>query len=191
MNIAVTVSPAHFADIPGILTVLKQNLIGPTNPFTPSSENTGFLIHSFTAEEVAEWIKDEENAIVLVSKKADGVVVGYAVSFNLEKLPQYLQDKFLAAISNIDKLSPSTKILYYRHIAKTPGEKQIGKALLESVLHKANLQNYQYVVCQIVHEPVFNLVSAEFHKKMGFCLVTTYKDGNLTLGIYFKKFTSI
>lgn len=178
---------ADTENIPGILNVLQQNLIARQKALSDDIlERQGFLIHSFTHQDLMASIFDKENYIVSIAAEEDEVV-GYTMGCNVKSLDPILQSKFVTASDKIKDIIFTKKVLYHRHIAKLLNKKNVGKQLLEFLVEHAISQNYQYMICQIAHSPIQNKKSILFHEKFGFVLMGSCQDKELTYGIYLKK----
>ena len=81
----------------------------------------------------------------------------------------------------------SDKILYYKQIAKKPGEKNIGGKLLSAMFDEGRSRGYRSVICKIVHQPIRNETSVAFHEKFGFKKISSLTENNITFGIYFRE----
>lgn len=176
--------PAEFANIPGIMAVLEENLIA-NKKGASGLEKTGFLIHPFTTEELKKSIEDKINHITLISIE-DDEVIGYAMGCNIKQLKPHSQEKLAGASPELANSMFSEKVFYYRHIAKKTNKRQVGKRLLASLLEMAKQQNYHSVICQIAQHPLKNIASIAFHSKFGFKYVGKIQDGDYILGIYLK-----
>lgn len=94
---ATEVKEAEIEDIVGIISVLKENLLPSeflnketrdlylknTGKKIEDFSTKGFLVHSFSEEELKDIILDKENHITLIAKENDDIV-GYAMTYNLE-----------------------------------------------------------------------------------------------------------
>jgi L-amino acid N-acyltransferase YncA len=78
--------------------------------------------------------------------------------------------------------------LYHKQIAIKHNRKGAGSQLLQGFLEMAakNNNNYHHVVCTIVHAPVMNKISAEFHQKHGFICLGLVKIDDMNDGVYLK-----
>lgn len=168
--------------IPGILTVVEKNLFKNQTVTQGELENRGFLMRAFSSEDAHAAIADKENYIVLVALNGEHVV-GYVMGYNI-KTHLELQKRLLSSVTAV---SPDEKNFYYRHIAKLPESKGVGKHLLQALLEEATRQHYQHVICQIAEKPVKNNISIALHKKFGFQLCGFQPDGEgTTYGVYLK-----
>jgi hypothetical protein len=178
---------AKIEDIPGIISVLQQNLIAHKNLLEIDIlEQKGFLINAFTDEDAKTAILDKDNFIFLISSENDDVI-GYAVGCNVKKLNQNFQ-KELAEISlEIHSIISSKKLLYLRHIAKKLDIKHVGKGLLQELINQAKHGGYEYIICTIAEKPIQNKASKAFHEKFDFACTGYNQDGDKTMGVYLKK----
>lgn len=126
------------------------------------------------------------NYLVLVTLEAQEVIA-YATGCDFQKLKPEFCERLMNASLEVKNCLSSGRIYYHRHIAKKPGQQNIGKPLLASLLNKIKEQGYHYVVCQIAHHPLQNKISIALHEKLGFRRVGTMQDGEVTLGIYLKE----
>lgn len=175
------------ADLEGMLQVLKANLIS-NKKFNQINKNkveaSGFLIGPFTADEILYHLQENKSSIILTLKEEERVV-GYLISYALDQVNENLFEEF-NSFSEISVVADKSKILYYRQIAKLPGKENVGKQLANKMLEEAKKLGYKMVVCRIVHEPFYNKVSTNFHQNLGFNLLGTVKNNNITLGVYLK-----
>lgn len=179
------VKKADIENIPGILSVLENNLIkNKRNIATTTLEEQGFLIHGFNFDDVKSAVHDK-NFSVLVALEGDHVI-GYTIGCSLDKLKIELKNKICSASSELEKIISSNKIFYHRHIAKEVHKKGIGKQLLQSQMDIIKKLGYQNIICQIAHKPFQNTVSLALHEKFGFTSMGFLVDGDYTLGVYLK-----
>ncbi|OGT52691.1 MAG: hypothetical protein A3E84_02695 [Gammaproteobacteria bacterium RIFCSPHIGHO2_12_FULL_42_13] len=186
-NSSIEVKIADFEDIPGIMAVLEYNLIANRKAANKDAlEQGGFLIHPFTADYVKTAIDDRDNHIVLAGKSSDGELAGYVIAYNLKKSSVELYSH-LAITPELDATFSTTQALYHRHIAKKGMNRGVGKELLQALLDEAQFRGYQYVICQIAHEPIQNKPSIALHEKLGFVLVGLDDEQGIRFGVYLKK----
>ncbi len=181
------ISRAELADLPGILSILNQNLLSKKEALdTTILQQQGFLIHGFTQEEAQGAIQDKEN-FVFVTTKENEDVIGYATGCNIKKLqPVFLEE--------LDSVSPvlkenlfSQKIFYLKHIAKKVGVQKVGPALFQKLLEFVKTAGYDQIVCQISHQPFKNNASISFHERLGFSCLGESRNEDTFFGIYAKK----
>ncbi len=178
---------AEIKDIPGIISVLDQNLIAYKKPTEITTlEQTGFLINGFTPDDAKAAILDTDNFIFLISTENDDVI-GYAIGCDVKKLKSTFQEELAAVSSKIRTIVFSEKTLYLRHIAKKTDKKHVGKKLLQTLSEQAKLASYKYIICVIAHKPIQNKASITFHEKLGFVCVGYNEDGDKKSGVYLKK----
>jgi hypothetical protein len=178
---------ADLCDIPGILSVLHQNLlVNQTHKNPEFLAKTGFLIHGFTETEAQSAILDRENGIFLVAKKADRVV-GYAMGYHTKILKLAAREKLTLVSPSLREILSSGAVFYFRHIARKSGHATVGAWLLEQLLMETKEGGYSHLVCQISHRPFRNQASISFHEKRGFsCVGETPVDDSI-FGVYLKK----
>lgn len=183
---AMEVTRATREDVPGIMAVLSQNLLSNKSNKDPCIlQQSGFLIHGFTAEELIDCMNDA-GSIVLVAK-TDGMVSGYAIELPCTILPPWLQ-ALKSAPQLHSLLSEPAKVLYHRHIAKLPNYAGVGSPLLQSVISEAKAKDYRYILCQIVLAPYLNRPSITLHEKFGFkAVLRTSGTEGFVSGCYLKQ----
>ena len=78
------------------------------------------------------------------------------------------------------------KIFYYRQIAKKFGThtKNVGLNLALTMINEVSKNGYQAIFCQIIHGPIKNAISINFHTKLGFKCVGEIYENNYLRGIY-------
>lgn len=186
-NSARRVRLAEINDIPGIISVLEQNLISYKKALTTDIlEQTGFLINGFTYEDAKAAILDKDNFIFLISTENDNVI-GYATGCNVKKLKSIYQEELAAVSSEVRNIVFSEKAFYLRHIAKKIDTKHVGKELLQTLLDQAIYAGYEYIICVIAEKPIQNKASKIFHEKVGFRCAGYNQDGDRIFAVYFKK----
>lgn len=174
-NIKRTVRFAENKDISGIMEVLESNLIANRKSIKKDIlEQSGFLIHGFTAEEMQKFMADEGNYICLVSREQD-VVIGYIIACDLRMVEAGLYEKL--------NRSPE-KTLYYKHIAKLPNKKNVADKLLQFLVDEAKRRGYKKIVCLISEDPLENKPSKLFHEKFGFVKKGRITDEDLILSVW-------
>ncbi len=179
---------AELQHIPEILNILQQNLLSEKRD-VPQDQlaRTGFLINRFTADDITNAINDKENFIILITQEGPQVIA-FATSCDMKKLNTTYQAHLMETFAALDKIASSSKVLYLRQIAKTPGKKSVGKDLLLALIKEAKHQEYQYIFSNVVYAPIENKVSMSFHEKMSFdCLGTMQQDNNVLTKVYLKK----
>lgn len=180
------IESAEKKDLFRMLEILNKNLI-PINKYQElnqeKTENSGFLIGSFSIEEISTRIDGKENHIILTAKEEE--IIGYLISHNLRQIDD-LMYKCFTSFPEINSIKDKKKILYYRQIAKLPEKKNVGSKLVEAMFDKAREMGYEAVVCRIVHAPLQNKISIAFHEKFGFRFLGLVQNGDVTLGVYLK-----
>jgi len=180
------IESAEKKDLFRMLEILNKNLIA-INKYQElnqeKTENGGFLIGSFSIEEISPYIDDKKNHIILTAK--DEEIIGYLISHNLCQVKDVLY-KELTSFPEINSIKDKKKILYYRQIAKLPEKKNVGSKLVEAMFDKAKEMGYEAVVCRIVHAPLQNKISIAFHEKFGFEFLGLVQNGDVTLGVYLR-----
>jgi hypothetical protein len=181
------VTTAQLADIPGIMSVLQENLLANRSHLSEATlSESGFLLHGFDAEELTQSIANKDH-IILVAKE-NRAVMGYAIGYILsDGRPEWFS-RIEAPESTLTALTQH-KILHYRHIAKIPGTKQVGTSLLNSLVKMAQAKQCRYIIAEIAKNPLHNQISTVFHEKMGFRLVGVVRDNHNILhynGLYLK-----
>lgn len=161
------IRPANLQDITGIMDILERHLIQNLSCKDKNElEERGFLLFSFSKEEIKKFILDKYKSIFLVAIENEKVI-GYALSYDLNQQPK-----------------SHHKILYHHHIAVQPGKKGVGKLLMQAIIKEAAVRQYEEIICDISHAPNMNRASIQFHKKFGFVLVNQHKKENIELGVY-------
>jgi L-amino acid N-acyltransferase YncA len=175
-------------DIPGILAVLHHNLMANKKIKDKNQlEQTGFIIHDFTADDLEAIIADSQHHILLVAIE-DDKVIGYILTYDMPYAkPDWLS--LVVASPQIKDILAAKEVLYHRNIAKKHNKKGVGKQLLQVLLQEAAARNYKYVACQIVQQPYKNKVSIALHEQLGFKAVGHgYEaDVDITFGVYLKR----
>lgn len=186
-NLSRSIIHAKVDSIPGILSVLEENLIANQKQLpTHILEQNGFLIHSFTADDAKAAILNKDHFIVLISTENTDII-GYTIGCNISRLKKDFQDKLAAVSSEINDIISSQKSFYHRHIAKKLTKKNVGTQLLEQLITETKHMDYKYIICQIAHEPFRNKASIALHQKLGFEYCGCTQNENLILGVYLKK----
>ena len=109
-------------------------------------------------------------------------VFGYLNGFNIKKAEIVVQNNILS-LPELTDINVE-KIFYYRQIAKKPNTTNIGKDLVLTMINEISKRGYQTIVCKIIHAPIKNSISINFHTKLGFkCIAETYEN-NYLKGIY-------
>jgi L-amino acid N-acyltransferase YncA len=170
-------------DIEQILKICSSNLYKNNKEQSIQKlQDFGFLIAEYTLHQWQETISDKDSLTLVYKEKDD--VVGYLNGFNIKKAETVVQNNILSlpelADINIEK------IFYYRQIAKKSNTKchNIGKDLVLTMIDEISKRGYQTIVCQIIHAPIKNSISINFHIKLGFkCIAETYEN-NYLRGIY-------
>jgi len=182
------VRKAEVKDIPGVLSVLEQNLIANRKIQNHEIlEQTGFLINSFSYDDAKSAITDEDNFIFVVSTENNDEIIGYAIGCDVNKLSPIFQKELSSISSEIKDIIPLEKILYLRHIAKKADKNYVGQGLFLQLLDYSKRENYKYIICVIAEKPIQNKASKKFHEKNGFFCAGFYQDGNKMSGVYLRK----
>jgi hypothetical protein len=181
-----TVVRANSKTISGMMDVLHSNLVAnkEASEKITMGEN-GFLIHGFTREEAEAFALDREHYIVLNAVDEDHVV-GYTIGCQVKILHPEFQAQMALVSPELSAILQNNRVLYLRHIAKLPGTKRVGTALLSELLHIAKQQHYDYVFCKIAHKPVLNKASISFHEKFGLRLLGVAEEDGHVFGVYLK-----
>lgn len=182
-----TVESASIDDIPGIIAVLEENLlINKDKSAIGHLEKSGFLVVRHSQEALRNWIEDKKNQIVLVCKE-DQEVVGYILGCDLTAHALKMQAK-VAEFQLLRDISMTHPVLYHKQIAIQSNRKGVGAKLLQAFFALAATKGYHHIVAFIVHEPVLNKVSVEFHQKHGFEYIGLVQIDDMKAGAYLKKF---
>lgn len=179
------VSLATTSDISGILQVLEHHLLMNKDRSNPVAlEQSGFLVTKHSEQHLQDWMNDAKH-LTLVCKKAHKIV-GYLLSCDWTVMPPLLKTQF-TELPSLKKLLQSTSLLYHKQIAIQPGQSGVGSALMKYFFEEALKKGYHHISCIIVHEPILNKVSVDFHKKHGFECVGQVQVDNMRDGVYLKK----
>jgi hypothetical protein len=171
---------ATFNDIEEIIKLCKLNLVENN-----SDIKRGFVRHLFVYDELYNAIINKEDYIAIVAEY-DNNIIGYTIACNLNKCEALLY-KDLINIAKQSHLSINEKILYHWQIAKNPSIKlQVGRNLMDKLFNEAIKMNYKSILCQIVHEPICNQNSINFHKRLNFKEIGNILDNIYKRGVYFK-----
>lgn len=182
----ISIRPAHYQDIPGIMAILHSHLMAnKKNPDHEQLEQNGFLIHGYPETELMNAIAHPESHILLVAIE-NNEVVGYILTYDLQSHPSHASPEEKIVLE-AQKILTTEKVLYHRHIARKSGKKGIGTQLLKSLCTEAQKRHYQYIFCRIVEAPHKNKISIATHQKLGFTSVGSIPEEGRTLGIYLKK----
>jgi hypothetical protein len=169
---------ATINDIEGILKICRLNLF-ENDP----DIKKGFLKHLFTYNELYNIIINEEEYIVIVVELGNNII-GYTIACNWHKSKMFLCNDLINII-NQNHLS-NTKILHHWQIAKDPSIKlQVGRQLISELFNRAINMNYKTILCQIVHAPICNQNSINFHENIGFKKIGDISDNTYKKGVYF------
>ena len=105
------IKSAKKEDLFRMLEILNKNLI-PINKYQElnqeKTENSGFLIGSFSIEEISPRIDDKENHIILTAKEEE--IIGYLISHNLHEADSLMYKCFIA-FPEINSIKDKKKIL--------------------------------------------------------------------------------
>lgn len=185
----ILIKPAEITDIPGILTIVEQNLIRNKQQHDLAQlAMGGFLVNPITSAELTTAILHPELNIILIAKQ-NIEIMGYTAGHALElwRKQDIHWDSHVRVSPQIQKILTTEKILYHRHIARKINTKGIGLKLMQILLEQAKTRQYRYIVCKIVHHPWHNAVSIKFHEQLGFFLAGTGNEENFDFGLYLKK----
>lgn len=169
-------------DIESIVAICSEKLVENNKQKMTADDfsKNGFLMSKITKKDVENMIENENDYVVLLAKNSLEAV-GYLTACDSKKAGD-----FKKKIESFDQLK-GKKVLYYKQIARKNGEKNVGNSLINKMLSEAVNRGYNYVICQIVHEPFFNNISAAFHEKYGFKKIGFEVEEARKLGIYLKK----
>lgn len=176
---------ATLEDVPGILQVLKENLLShKENTPKEELETNGFIVFGFTKEELETFVLDP-NYVVLVLKEGINTI-GYIMGY-----PYYYEHANYtykeAPTLEIQNILNSQKILYYRHLAKKKDKQGVGSILLKTLEEQMKQQDYQYLLCHVALAPLQNKASIAFHHKMGYQQVAVNLYEDYVVGTFLKK----
>ena len=172
---------ATHSDSSGIIKIIDKHLIVNKKEKSSHLESQGFLKCPHTIEDIQSFILNHEKYLVLVAE-SHNQISGFAICCDIKMIPNL--QPYLAALPQINN---SSKIFYLKQIAKIESVKGVGPMLMQSILQHANLKNYHYVVSQIVHSPVKNKRSIQFHVKSGFEHVSVVEEKGYSTGVYLKE----
>ncbi len=188
------IDSAVFSDIAGIILVQTENLLMNKDKLNTTQKefysSKGFLIHSFTGDDLEKIIEDQKNHILLVGSE-NNEVVGYFLGYNLGEWMKYKPDWIHKAFINLKlkNVLQENKILYGRHVARKPlyRGKQIGRKLEHAAFQESKKQEYQNIIVEILERPIPNEVSIKVHASLGYVKIGTMLEGdNLEWGIWKK-----
>jgi L-amino acid N-acyltransferase YncA len=170
-------------DVPQILKILQEKLIDISNPNVLQKQHQGgFLIKNLGFDDFCQLITDRENNLVLVAENEDEIL-GYLIASKMSSVAPDLQSGIVPVLQQ-NQIVEFDKIFYHRQIAVKNGVKKVGSALLLQLVNLAKQNNYKYIACRIVHQPIYNQKSVIFHQKFGFKQIgDDVKDG-LVAGVY-------
>ncbi len=167
-----SVDTAGHPDIDGILVVQNENLRSSLNERGIKDEDLperGFLISPLSAEELTEIISEPESHLLLVARSEEKIE-GYALGYDLDKWKKEdpMWEKQL--VFRKRKTLPLGKTLYFRHVAVAPEIKGrgVGRMMEHDFFEEAKRRGYQYIIGEILRDPVVNKRSMDVHKTSGF-----------------------
>jgi len=165
-------------DIEQITNICSGNLI--KNKVGQNLEKSGFLLSEYTFLQWQETILNKYSLTLVYEEKNE--IIGYLNGFDIKKAEDVVQKNILSLPKNIN----IDKIFYYRQIAKKLGThtKNIGRDLALTMINEVAKNGYQAIFCQIIHGPIKNSISIDFHKKLGFKCVAEVYENNYLRGIY-------
>jgi len=204
------IKEAGLEDVLGIISVLKENLL-PMELLDKEKRDfylksvgkkiedfseKGFLVNSFSEEDLENVISDKEKHIILVAKKNDEIV-GYALTYDLEAWRERKPDweKTVELINKTEgQMFENKKVLYFRHIVtkQFPKNKGIGATLEYKIFSAAKQKGYKEIIGEALEYPIENKASIDFHRKIGFKKIGTVKESknDLIWGLYKKDLES-
>ena len=164
---------------------LHESFLADPTKLQKSRFESGFLINPLSSSKLQE-ILDLRGQHCLVALSDAGELLGYAIGFSVKGLsymdPEYA--KKLMGTLQIKSIDPE-RIFYHLYVASTKKEKGIGQSLMTFQLNYCKKQEYQAVICEILHSPIQNITSINFHKKYGFefaNLIIPQELSGVTLG---------
>ena len=165
-------------DIEQIINICSGNLI--KNKTGQNLEKSGFLLSEYTFLQWQETILNKHSLTLVYELKNE--IIGYLNGFEITKAEDIVQKNILSLSKNIN----IEKIFYYRQIAKKFGNntKNVGLDLALTMINEISKNGYQAIFCQIIHGPIKNAISINFHTKLGFKCVGEIYDNNYLRGIY-------
>lgn len=201
------IKEAEIEDIDGITSVLEENLLPKElldkekrDVYLKNSEKTledfskeGFLVKQISKDEIGNTILDKKNHITLTAKE-NNEVVGYALTYNLEKwrqlYPEWEKVVELFNEKEREAILESKDVLYFRHIAtkKSHKNKGLGVRIEYKVFAQARQKQYNKVIGEILDYPIKNEASIKYNEKIGFKKVgiTRESKNDLVWGLYKK-----
>lgn len=172
---------AQIKDIPQMIEICELNL-AQNNKEKLSAEDfskQGFLIGKLTFDDAEKFIIDTESIAKIATD--NNKILGYITGYNIEKS----KINFFENIEDLEKIRHK-KIYYHYQIVKKPQTKNVGSQLLQATLDEVKSKGYDYVICCIIHAPLYNEASISFHKKFGFENIGDIKSEDFTRGVYLK-----
>lgn len=174
---------ATHQDTPQMLGILQENLVDISDPKVSQNQHqNGFLIRHIGVLEMEELVLDDQNNIVLVVEE-NGEVLGYLIACRLNSMRADLCAGLLPSL-RLQEINQLEKVIYHRQIAVKAGFKGVGRLLLEEFLGLARKLDYQYAVCRIIHQPIYNQKSVIFHQKFGFKQIGDDAKDGVVAGVY-------
>jgi hypothetical protein len=174
---------AKIQDTPQMLGILQENLVDISDPKVLQNQHqNGFLIRHIGVLEMEELVLDDKNNTVLAAKENDKML-GYLIACRLNNMRADLCVGLLPSL-RLQEINQLEKVIYHRQIAVKNGFKGVGRLLLEEFLSLAKKSGYQYVVCRIIHQPIYNQKSVLFHQKFGFKQIGDDVNNAVVAGVY-------
>jgi GNAT superfamily N-acetyltransferase len=180
-------------DIPSVIEIQSKRLVNPETVAEDEStraqtEESGFLVHSISDQELRSVIEEPESRIVKVAKNEQEETIGYLISYDLREWesehPGWIEG--LDCNGKEKQALADTKVLYGRHIAVDEDEtsKGVGRALLDSTFTEATKKGYQQFVVEVMSQPLSNNRSKKFVTESGFRKLGTKQEGPRVWDIY-------
>ena len=202
------IEEAEIENVPGIFSVLNENLLPMelldkekgglylknTGKKIEDFSEKGFLVNSFSEEELKDVLLDREKNITLIAKE-NNEIVGYALAYNLEKWRKCKPDWEKRVELNDEKekqMFEKKNILYFRHIAtkQSSKNKSVGAMLEYKMFSVAIQKGYKEIIGEALEHPIENKASINFNKKIGFKKMGKVKEikneNELIWGLYKK-----
>ena len=161
---------ARISDVEGMLSIQRMNLLSRKKKM-PKKDigNEGFLLFKFSRKKLGKFVKDRKKHLVLVQAKKKGIV-GYMVVHDLDAHAKR-HGKWFSGLKiggkDRENIAKNKTFLMYQS-ARKPGEKGVGRALMEKFFSIARKRKYRFAMCEIAKSPLRNRRSEQFHKKLGF-----------------------
>lgn len=177
----IKVFDAQITNISQMIEICELNL-AQNNKDKLSAEDfskQGFLIGKLTFDDAEKFIIDSESIAKIA--KDNNEILGYITGYDIKKS----KINFFENIKDLEKIRHK-KIYYHHQIVKKPQTKNVGSQLLQATLDEVKSKGYDYVICCIIHAPLYNEASISFHKKFGFENIGEMKAEDFTRGVYLK-----